>query len=91
MNLPVQARIELLAASRDPDASLADLAKFRGSNEATDSGLYVVNESLVSKFDLKLTAIFFAASFIFSTLISEKPLTLSSLLVVVAMRLYKAV
>ena len=85
IDLPIQASIKLFATSRNSNATFADLAKLGGSDEATDRGLDVVNRYFCIPMT-KLTAIFLAASLIFSTLISEKPLTLSSLLVVVAMR-----
>jgi len=83
---PIQCSIELLASSRDPDATLANLAEFSSSDEAGGSWLFVVSDDDITAINECLTDSFLAASLILSTLTSEKPLIFRSLLVVQANR-----
>jgi hypothetical protein len=51
LDLPIQSCIELLAASRDPDAALSNLTKLSCSDEASRSWLPDVRNDEVTKID----------------------------------------
>lgn len=83
--LPIQSSIKLLASSRDSDTTLAHVSKFSSSDESS-SGLCHLSRHFNAIHKYILTDNFLAASLIFSTLVSEKPLILRSRFVVVEIR-----
>jgi hypothetical protein len=88
LDLPIQRSIELLTTCRDPNTALANLTKFSCSNEASCSWLHDIRDDKIAEVKYLLTDSFFAVSLIFSTLVSEKPLILRSLLVVHAHKVW---